>query len=116
MLTTSGSGDATAKHSYLSCLLPIRRRISVSGLYSSNSRAPHRSCNRRGSPLEEIDIILWAITPVVPWIPTFIASEGSLIPSGSRISTIPGHVANLLAISALYSTWPIIVKLAPVAQ
>ncbi|GJW68903.1 hypothetical protein Tco_0123327 [Tanacetum coccineum] len=42
---------------HLSCLLPIRRRISVFGLYSSNSRAPHHSCNWRGSPLEEIDII-----------------------------------------------------------
>ncbi|GKC17577.1 hypothetical protein Tco_1014359 [Tanacetum coccineum] len=33
----------------------------------------------------------------------------SLIPSSSRIPTLPGHVANLLAILALYSTLPIVV-------
>ncbi|GJW83473.1 hypothetical protein Tco_0156618 [Tanacetum coccineum] len=59
---------------------------------------------------------LWAITPIMLWIPTFISSKGSLIPSGSRISTIPGHVANLLAIPTLYSTWSIVVQLAHVAQ
>ncbi|GJV01852.1 hypothetical protein Tco_1335421 [Tanacetum coccineum] len=33
----------------------------------------------------------------------------SLIPSSSRIPTIPGHVAHLLVIPALYSTFPIMV-------
>ncbi|GKD26154.1 hypothetical protein Tco_1232368 [Tanacetum coccineum] len=39
----------------------------------------------------------------------FVLSLGvsSLIPSSSRIPTLPGYVANLLAIPALYSTLPI---------
>ncbi|GJV38239.1 hypothetical protein Tco_1410716 [Tanacetum coccineum] len=43
---------------HLSCLLPIRRRISVFGLYSSNSRAGHYPCYWRGSMLEGLDIML----------------------------------------------------------
>ncbi|GJY83317.1 hypothetical protein Tco_0496693 [Tanacetum coccineum] len=40
---------------------------------------------------------------------TLITGVSSLIPSSSRIPTLPGHVANLLAIPALYSTLPIVV-------
>ncbi|GJZ34266.1 hypothetical protein Tco_0580084 [Tanacetum coccineum] len=42
--------------------------------------------------------------------------ESSLIPSNSRCPTISSYVAKLLAISALYSTWSIMVKIALVAQ
>ncbi|GJX05627.1 hypothetical protein Tco_0191543 [Tanacetum coccineum] len=38
-----------------------------------------------------------------------LGSVSSLIPSNSRIPTLPGHVANLLAIPVLYSTLPIVV-------
>ncbi|GJS58124.1 hypothetical protein Tco_0652908 [Tanacetum coccineum] len=47
---------------------------------------------------------------------TLIASEGSLIVSSNKIPSIPGHVANLLAIPALYSARPIVVQLALVSQ
>nr|GFA19191.1 hypothetical protein [Tanacetum cinerariifolium] len=57
-----------------------------------------------------------ALTPVVPLISSFKASEGLFILSSNMIPTISGHVANLLAIPAFYSTRPIMGKLAPVAQ
>ncbi|GJZ64365.1 hypothetical protein Tco_0620786, partial [Tanacetum coccineum] len=38
-----------------------------------------------------------------------ITGVSSLIPSSSRIPTLPSHVANLLAIPALYYTLPIVV-------
>ncbi|GJR39222.1 hypothetical protein Tco_1214906 [Tanacetum coccineum] len=38
---------------------------------------------------------------------TLITGVSSLIPSSSRIPTLPGYVANLLAIPALYSTYPL---------
>ncbi|GJV45423.1 ribonuclease H-like domain-containing protein [Tanacetum coccineum] len=41
--------------------------------------------------------------------PTLNIRCGSLIPSSSRIPTLPGYVANLPAIPALYSTLPIMV-------
>ncbi|GJU50739.1 hypothetical protein Tco_1220294 [Tanacetum coccineum] len=40
---------------------------------------------------------------------TLITGVSSLIPSNSRIPTLPGHVVNLLAIPVLYSTLPIVV-------
>ncbi|GJT76897.1 hypothetical protein Tco_1043622 [Tanacetum coccineum] len=51
----------------------------------------------------------WALTLEVSQTSTLITGVSSLIPSSSRISTLPGHVANLLAIPALYSTLPIVV-------
>ncbi|GJT43924.1 hypothetical protein Tco_0952639 [Tanacetum coccineum] len=50
-----GERDSTR---HLPCLLPIRRRISVFGLYSSNSRAGHYPCDWRGSMLEGLDIMV----------------------------------------------------------
>ncbi|GJR86718.1 hypothetical protein Tco_0210729 [Tanacetum coccineum] len=47
----------------------------------------------------------------LPVLCLLFGSVSSLIPSSSRISVIPGHVANLSAILALYSTWPIMLKL-----
>ncbi|GJY72097.1 hypothetical protein Tco_0475800 [Tanacetum coccineum] len=58
----------------------------------------------------------WTITLVVSQTSTLITGESSLIPSSSRCSTILGYVANLLAISALYSARSIMVKFALVAQ
>ncbi|GJU04702.1 hypothetical protein Tco_1121132 [Tanacetum coccineum] len=58
----------------------------------------------------------WAITLVVPLIPTFIASEVSLIVSSSRTPTVSGQVANSLDVCALYSALAILMKLALVAQ
>ncbi|GKC36461.1 hypothetical protein Tco_1048845 [Tanacetum coccineum] len=70
----------------------------------------HSTCSSTFSLVSMVSILqLWAMTPIVPFIPTFIASKGSLIPGGSRIPTISGHVANLLAIPALYSTLAIVV-------
>nr|GEX02314.1 hypothetical protein [Tanacetum cinerariifolium] len=66
-----------------------------------------------------IDIIFHAvraITPVVPLIPTFIASEGSLIVSSDMTPTISDQVTNPLAVCALYSAQAVVVKLALVAQ
>ncbi|GKD76700.1 hypothetical protein Tco_1339321 [Tanacetum coccineum] len=47
---------------------------------------------------------------------TLIIGESSLIPSSGRCPTISGYVAKLLAISALYSAWSIMVKFVVVAQ
>ncbi|GJV48625.1 hypothetical protein Tco_1438837, partial [Tanacetum coccineum] len=54
---------------------------------------------------------LWAIAPVVPLIPTFIASEVSLIVSSSRTPTVSGQVTNSLTVCALYSALAIVMKL-----
>ncbi|GJQ89597.1 hypothetical protein Tco_0000736 [Tanacetum coccineum] len=51
----------------------------------------------------------WALTLEVSQTSILITGVSSLIPSSSRISTLPGHVANLFAIPALYSTLPIVV-------
>ncbi|GKA78618.1 hypothetical protein Tco_0785155 [Tanacetum coccineum] len=51
----------------------------------------------------------WTLTLEVSQTPTLITGVSSLIPSSSRIPTLPGYVANLLAIPALYSTLPIVV-------
>ncbi|GJR11747.1 hypothetical protein Tco_0794399 [Tanacetum coccineum] len=51
----------------------------------------------------------WTLTLEVSQTFTLITGCGSLIPSSSRIPTLPGYVANLLAIPALYSTLPIVV-------
>ncbi|GJS47964.1 hypothetical protein Tco_0598085 [Tanacetum coccineum] len=51
----------------------------------------------------------WTLTLEVSQTSTLITGVSSLIPSCSRIFVIPGHVANLSAILALYSTWPIVV-------
>ncbi|GJS51543.1 hypothetical protein Tco_0624905 [Tanacetum coccineum] len=53
---------------------------------------------------------------VMPLIPTFIASGGSLIVSSSRTPTILGQMTNSLAVCALYSALAIVMKLALVAQ
>ncbi|GJW06679.1 hypothetical protein Tco_1569102 [Tanacetum coccineum] len=58
----------------------------------------------------------WILTLEVSQTSTLITGVSSLIPSSSRIPIIPGHVANLLTIPTLYSTLPIVVQLAPVAQ
>nr|GEV96528.1 hypothetical protein [Tanacetum cinerariifolium] len=42
--------------------------------------------------------------------------SGMMLVKSSRIPTIPGHVANLLAILAFYNAQPIMVQLAFVAQ
>ncbi|GKB84188.1 hypothetical protein Tco_0956460, partial [Tanacetum coccineum] len=54
----------------------------------------------------------WTITLVVSQTSTLITGESSLIPSSGRCPTISGYVAKLLAISALYSAWSIMVKFA----
>ncbi|GJT79394.1 hypothetical protein Tco_1053736 [Tanacetum coccineum] len=51
----------------------------------------------------------WTLTLEVSQTSTLITGVSSLIPSNSRIPTLPGHVVNLLAIPALYSTLPIVV-------
>ncbi|GJR46440.1 hypothetical protein Tco_1314543 [Tanacetum coccineum] len=51
----------------------------------------------------------WTLTLEVSQTSTLITGVSSLIPSSSRIPTLPGYVANLLAIPALYSTLPIVV-------
>ncbi|GKB59385.1 hypothetical protein Tco_0915571 [Tanacetum coccineum] len=51
----------------------------------------------------------WTLTLEVSQTSILITGVSSLIPSSSRIPTLPGHVANLLAIPALYSTLPIVV-------
>ncbi|GKA96449.1 hypothetical protein Tco_0818544 [Tanacetum coccineum] len=51
----------------------------------------------------------WTLTLEVSQTSMLITGVSSLIPSSSRIPTLPGHVANLLAILALYSTLPIVV-------
>ncbi|GJR46551.1 hypothetical protein Tco_1314654 [Tanacetum coccineum] len=51
----------------------------------------------------------WTLTLEVFQTSTLITGVSSLIPSNSRIPTLPGHVANLLAIPVLYSTLPIVV-------
>ncbi|GJX40730.1 hypothetical protein Tco_0255720 [Tanacetum coccineum] len=58
----------------------------------------------------------WTITLVMSQTSTLITGESSLIPSSGRCPTISGYVAKLLAISALYSAWSIMVKFALVAQ
>nr|GFD54777.1 hypothetical protein [Tanacetum cinerariifolium] len=58
----------------------------------------------------------WAITLVVPLIPTFIESDGLLIASSSRIPAIPYQMADFLAVRALCSARAIVVKPALVAQ
>ncbi|GJT13739.1 hypothetical protein Tco_0860781 [Tanacetum coccineum] len=59
---------------------------------------------------------LWTTILVISYTSSLIASEGSFIVSSSRIPAIPGHVANLFAIPALYSARTIVVQLALVAQ
>ncbi|GJU77584.1 hypothetical protein Tco_1274654, partial [Tanacetum coccineum] len=61
-------------------------------------------------------LYLREITPVVPLIPTFIVSEGSLIVSNNRTPTVSDQVTNSLTVCALYSALAIVVKLALVAQ
>ncbi|GJY87750.1 hypothetical protein Tco_0502378 [Tanacetum coccineum] len=56
------------------------------------------------------------ITLVVSQTSTLTTGESSLIPSSNRYPTISGYVAKLLAISALYSAWSFMVKIALVAQ
>nr|GEY02894.1 hypothetical protein [Tanacetum cinerariifolium] len=56
------------------------------------------------------------IEKVFPLIPMFIASDGILIVSSSRIPVIPCQMANFLAVHALCCAWAIMVKLALVAQ
>ncbi|GKB27393.1 hypothetical protein Tco_0866794 [Tanacetum coccineum] len=51
----------------------------------------------------------WTLTLEVSQTSTLITGVSLLIPSSSRIPTLPGHVANLLAILSLYSTLPIVV-------
>ncbi|GJR77393.1 hypothetical protein Tco_0089758 [Tanacetum coccineum] len=51
----------------------------------------------------------WTLILEVSQTSTLITGVSLLIPSSSRIPTLPGHVANLLAILALYSTLPIVV-------
>ncbi|GJT54321.1 hypothetical protein Tco_0163182 [Tanacetum coccineum] len=51
----------------------------------------------------------WTLTLEVSQTSTLITGVSSLIPSNSRIPTLSGHVVNLLAIPALYSTLPIVV-------
>ncbi|GJV39952.1 hypothetical protein Tco_1418392 [Tanacetum coccineum] len=51
----------------------------------------------------------WTLTLEVFQTSTLITGVSSLIPSNSRIPTLPGHVVNLLAIPVLYSTLPIVV-------
>ncbi|GJW32425.1 hypothetical protein Tco_0052457 [Tanacetum coccineum] len=57
-----------------------------------------------------------AITPVVPLILIFIASEVSLIVSSNRTPTVSGQMTNSLAVCALYGALAIVMKLALVAQ
>ncbi|GJR90784.1 hypothetical protein Tco_0214795 [Tanacetum coccineum] len=45
----------------------------------------------------------WTLTLEVSQTSTLTTGVSSLIPSSSRIPTLPGHVVNLLAIPALYS-------------
>ncbi|GJW82047.1 hypothetical protein Tco_0146022 [Tanacetum coccineum] len=51
----------------------------------------------------------WTLTLEVSQTSTLITGVSSLIPSSSRIPILPSYVANLFAISALYSTLPIVV-------
>ncbi|GKB73503.1 hypothetical protein Tco_0934915 [Tanacetum coccineum] len=51
----------------------------------------------------------WTLTLEVSQTSTLTTGVSSLIPSSSRIPTLPGHVVNLLVIPALYSTFPIVV-------
>ncbi|GJU41359.1 hypothetical protein Tco_1194316 [Tanacetum coccineum] len=51
----------------------------------------------------------WTLTLKVSQTSTLTTGVSSLIPSSSRIPTLLGHVVNLLAIPALYSTLPIVV-------
>ncbi|GKE28496.1 hypothetical protein Tco_1443880, partial [Tanacetum coccineum] len=51
----------------------------------------------------------WTLTLEVSQTSTLITGVSSLIPSSSRIPTLPGYVVNLLAIPTLYSTFPIVV-------
>ncbi|GJZ82619.1 hypothetical protein Tco_0647792 [Tanacetum coccineum] len=51
----------------------------------------------------------WTLTLEVSQTSTLITGVSLSIPSSSRISILPGYVANLLAIPALYSTLPIVV-------
>ncbi|GJV22415.1 hypothetical protein Tco_1371435 [Tanacetum coccineum] len=51
----------------------------------------------------------WTLTLEVFQTSTLITGVSLLIPSNSRIPTLPGYVVNLLAILALYSTLPIVV-------
>ncbi|GJY22984.1 hypothetical protein Tco_0396642 [Tanacetum coccineum] len=57
-----------------------------------------------------------AITPIMPLIPTFIASEGSQIVSSSRTPTVSGQMTDPLAVCTFYSARAIVMKLALVAQ
>ncbi|GJX60115.1 retrovirus-related pol polyprotein from transposon TNT 1-94 [Tanacetum coccineum] len=57
-----------------------------------------------------------AITPVMPLIPTFIASEGSLIVSSNRTPIVSGQMTDPLAVCTFYSARAIVMKLALVAQ
>ncbi|GJX45405.1 hypothetical protein Tco_0262081 [Tanacetum coccineum] len=63
-----------------------------------------------------LKLYYWTPTLVVSHTSTLITGVSSLIPSSSMCLTILGYVANLLAISALYSAWSIMVKFALVAQ
>ncbi|GJX08705.1 putative ribonuclease H-like domain-containing protein [Tanacetum coccineum] len=57
-----------------------------------------------------------AITPIMPLIPTFIASEGSLIVSSSVTPSVSGQMTDPLAVCTFYSARAIVMKLALVAQ
>ncbi|GJR00871.1 hypothetical protein Tco_0523855 [Tanacetum coccineum] len=58
-----------------------------------------------------LKLYYWTLTLEVSQTSILITGVSSLIPSSSRIPTLPGHVANLLAILALYSTLPIVVTI-----
>ncbi|GJX33311.1 hypothetical protein Tco_0243166 [Tanacetum coccineum] len=77
----------------------------------------HSTCFSTFNLVSMVSILqLWAITLVVPLIPTFIASDAPLIASSSRILTTPFQMADFLAVRALCSAWAIVVKLVLVAQ
>nr|GEX71149.1 hypothetical protein [Tanacetum cinerariifolium] len=74
-------------------------------------------CSSTFSLVSMVSILqFYAITLVVPLIFTFIAIDGLLIASSSRIPVIPCQIADFLAVHALCSAQAIMVKLALVAQ
>ncbi|GKC01652.1 hypothetical protein Tco_0987788 [Tanacetum coccineum] len=79
----------------------------------------HSTCSSTSSLVFIVLVLsLWAITPVVPLIPTFIASSLLTCPSAPlvvssigicRTPTVMGQIANSVALVAFESTWTIMV-------
>ncbi|GJU21770.1 hypothetical protein Tco_1155112 [Tanacetum coccineum] len=100
-----------------SCKFGLQCTSSFSTKWSFSSTWSPSNGMTNGSLVSMVSILQFgAITLVMPLIPTFIASEGSLIVSSSRTPTVSGQMTDPLAVCTFYSAWAIVMKLALVAH